>query len=93
LGKKDLTNTETLGIGCVVFIVAFVLIATWLEFGIYFFMAIPVFLFAMLPPIMGGLLIGKSLVKTRIGTWLGAVLGAIVGYYLFFFLASRMMFD
>jgi len=93
LGKKYITNLETVGIGCIVFIVAFVLIAVWLEFGLYFFMAIPVFVFAMLPPIIAGLLMGKYFTKTRIGTWLGAVLGAMVGYFFFFFLAARMTFD
>jgi hypothetical protein len=90
--EKHLTNWGAIGIGCIVFIGASILMFL-LPVSVYFLYVINIFIMAVLPLSIIGALTGKYFSKTRTHVWIGAVLGAILGLWLFFSIASNMALD
>ena len=78
--EKQISNRETIGIGCLVSVGVLVMGLLMLSASGYFFFCVILYMVAAFPLSVAGAVIGKILTKTQLGIWAGALLVVSLGY-------------
>ena len=80
MAEKQISNRETLGIGCMVSLGVLALGLLTLPGSGYFFPCVIFYILAALPLSLVGAVLGKILTKTQMGIWIGALVGVSLGF-------------
>ena len=78
--KNQISNLETVGIGCLVHVCVLALGLLILPASGYFFFCVIRYIILAFPLSVGGAFIGKMLTDLRMGVWLGAMVVLILGF-------------
>lgn len=83
---------QTIGIGCIVPLVAYILGFVFAP-DVYFRYTFFIFLLMAVPFSITGALIGKRILKNQLSVWLGALLGTIMAFRVYLGVVSQLVLD
>lgn len=77
--ETQISNRETVRIGCLVSVGVLIIGLLMLPASGYFFLCVIVYIISAFPLSLVGALIGKLLTKTQLGVWIGALVVVSLG--------------